>query len=68
MERVELEDMGHLIDEVMVPTEEVVNIRRGRRVVSEQKLYPGYMLVHMEMTNASWNLVKSTPKVVQFFG
>ena len=54
--------------EILVPTEDVVEIRRGRKVNAERKFFPGYVLVEMEMNDESWHLVKSTPKVTGFIG
>ncbi|MFT8244606.1 transcription termination/antitermination protein NusG [Roseomonas sp. BN140053] len=55
-------------DEVLVPAEEVVEVRRQQKVNSERKLFPGYVLVKMEMTDEAWHLVKDTPKVTGFLG
>ena len=56
------------IEEIMIPTEEVVSIRRGQKVSSERKFFPGYMLMKMEMNDTTWHLVKDTPKVTGFLG
>ena len=53
---------------IMVPTEEVVEMREGNRRKSERKFFPGYVLVQMEMTSDSWHLVKQVPKVLGFIG
>jgi transcriptional antiterminator NusG len=57
-----------LFEDVIVPTEKVVEMRRGRKVDAERKFFPGYVLVEMEMTDETWHLVKSTPKVTGFLG
>ncbi|MGH1430658.1 MAG: transcription termination/antitermination protein NusG [Neptuniibacter sp.] len=67
-ERIELHQMQDLFGEVLVPTEEVVEIREGKKRKSERKFYPGYVLVHMEMNDESWHLVKNTPHVLAFIG
>jgi len=67
-ERIELHGMQDLFGEVLVPTEEVVEIRDGKKRKSERKFYPGYVLVHMDMNDESWHLVKNTPHVLGFIG
>ena len=67
-EQIITKEMGSLIEEVLVPTEEVVEIRRGAKVQSEKKFFPGYILIKMEMTDESWHLIKAQPKVTGFLG
>ena len=67
-EQIISKDMGSLIDEVLVPTEEVVEIKRGAKIQSEKKFFPGYILIKMEMTDETWHLIKAQPKVTGFLG
>ena len=67
-EQVASKSLEGLIEEVLVPTEEVVEIRRGSKVQTEKKFFPGYILVKMEMTDESWHLIKAQPKVTGFLG
>jgi len=60
--------LGHLFEEILVPTENVVEIRKGRKVESERKFFPGYVLVKVDLTDEAYHLVKNTPKVTGFLG
>lgn len=68
LERIELENMQDFFGDILVPTEEVVEVRDGKKRKSERKFYPGYVLVNMEMNDATWHLVKQTPRVMGFIG
>ena len=67
-ERAKQAGLDHLFEEIVVPTEDVVEVRRGRKVQAEPKFLPGYVLVKMEMTDAAFLLIKNTPKVTGFLG
>ena len=67
-ERVQRYGMGDLFGEILVPTEEVGDMRGGQQRRSERKFFPGYVLVQMEMTDDTWHLVKDVPKVMGFIG
>jgi transcriptional antiterminator NusG len=61
-------NIADLIEEVVVPVEEVTEIRRGKKVAAERKFFPGYVMVKMELTDATWHMVKNTAKVTGFLG
>ena len=67
-EQAKQSDMDDEILQVLVPVEEVVEMRRGAKVQGERKFFPGYVLLRMELTDESWHLVKNTPKVTDFLG
>jgi transcriptional antiterminator NusG len=67
-ERASSSGLEPLFEEVLVPMEEVVEVRRGRKVSSERKFFPGYVLVKMDMTDQAYHLIKNTPKVTGFLG
>lgn len=67
-ERVNRMGMQDLFGEILVPTEEVVEMREGQKRRSERKFFPGYVLVHMDMNDDTWHLVKDAPKVLGFIG
>jgi transcriptional antiterminator NusG len=67
-EQAQQKGMAPLIHDVLVPTEEIVEMRRGAKVNSERKFFPGYVLVNMDLTDETWHLIKNTPKVTGFLG
>ena len=67
-ERIQRSGLQESFGEVLVPTEEVVEMRAGQRRRSDRKFFPGYVLVNMTMDDATWHLVKSVPKVMGFIG
>ena len=60
--------LDHLFEEILVPTETVVEVRKGRKMESERKFFPGYVLVKVDLTDEAYHLVKNTPKVTGFLG
>src|SRR6516165_12575140 len=67
-EQAEKKGLNEEICEVIVPTEEVVEVRRGSKVQTERKFFPGYVLIKMDLTDETWHLVKNTAKVTGFLG
>ena len=67
-EQVRLSGLEHEVDQVLVPMEEVVELRRGSKVAAERKFFPGYVLMRMDLSDDTWHLVKNTPKVTDFLG
>jgi len=68
IERVELAGLGEKFGRILVPVEEVVEMRAGQKRKSERKFFPGYVLVEMELDDDTWHLVKETPRVLGFIG
>lgn len=68
LERIEISNLKDQFGDVLVPVEEVVELKAGQKTISERRLYPGYVLVQMDMNDDSWHLVRSTPKVTAFIG
>ena len=67
-EQAEQKGLTEHFEQVLVPTEDVVEVRRGQKVNAERKFFPGYVLVKMDLTDETWHLVKNTPKVTGFLG
>lgn len=67
-ERATAADLESSFEEIIVPTEEVIEIKRGRKIHSEKRFFPGYVLVYMNLTDETFHLVKNTPKVTGFLG
>jgi transcriptional antiterminator NusG len=68
MDRIERSGLVDLFGRILVPVEEVVEMKNGQKSITERKFYPGYVLVEMEMNDDSWHLVKDTPRVTGFVG
>ncbi|MDH5191923.1 MAG: transcription termination/antitermination protein NusG [Gammaproteobacteria bacterium] len=67
-ERIKLHGMEDMFGEILIPTEEVVEMREGQKRKSDRKFFPGYVLVEMEMNDDTWHLVKDVPRVMGFIG
>ncbi|MGO4999284.1 transcription termination/antitermination protein NusG [Oceanisphaera sp. W20_SRM_FM3] len=68
IEHIRLNEMEEQFGEILVPTEEIVEMRAGQKRKSERKFFPGYVLVQMQMNDATWHLVRSIPRVMGFIG
>jgi len=67
-EQAEQKGLSERFEQILVPVEEVVEVRRGTKVASERKFFPGYVLIKMDLSDETWHLVKDTPKVTGFLG
>jgi transcription termination/antitermination protein NusG len=68
IERIDRAGMQDKFSQILVPTEEVIEVKNGQKTVTERRFFPGYVLVEMEMTDETWHLVKNTAKVTGFIG
>ena len=68
MDKAQKQGLEDHVEEVLVPTEEVVEVKRGQRVNAERKFFPGYVLARLDMNDEVWHLIKNTPKVTNFLG
>lgn len=68
MNRVQAYSLQEMIGQILIPTEDVVEIKGGKKVVTSKLFFPGYILVEMEMNDETWHLVRNTPKVTGFVG
>lgn len=67
-ERADKKGLGNLIEEIFVPTESLTEVKKGKKVQTERKFFPGYVMVKMTMNDESWQIIKNTPKVSGFLG
>jgi transcriptional antiterminator NusG len=67
-EKIELEGLGDKFGEILVPTEQIVELKSGTKKTTERKFFPGYVLIQMELEDDTWQLVKQTPRVSGFVG
>lgn len=67
-EKAKKNGLSDMFGEILIPSEEVIEIKKGEKVKSERKFFPGYILVHMTLTDETWHLVRSIPRVSDFLG
>lgn len=68
MERIEIAGLSNYFGQVLIPSEEVVEVKGGQKTISERRIFPGYILIEMELTDETWHLVKNTNRVTGFLG
>src|SRR5690625_2276887 len=68
LERIEFSELEHAFGRILIPSEEVIEVKDGKRSISERRIFPGYVLVEMDLTDESWHLVRSTNRVTGFLG
>lgn len=68
VERIERAELGDLFGQILIPSEEVVETKNGKKTITERRIFPGYVLVEMDLTDESWHLVRSTNRVTGFLG
>lgn len=67
-EKIESKKLDHLFEKIMIPSEEIIEIKDGQRKKSEHKFFPGYILIKMIMNGISWHIIRNLPKVLGFIG
>ncbi len=68
MKRISDSGLGEKVQQILIPTEQIAEIREGKKKISQRKFYPGYILMQMEMNDDLWHLIRSTPRVTGFLG
>src|SRR5690625_5351539 len=68
LERIELSELEHAFGRILIPSEEVIEVKDGKRSISERRIFPGYVLVEMELTDETWHLVRNINRVTGFLG
>ncbi|AWD32809.1 Transcription termination/antitermination protein NusG [Candidatus Kinetoplastibacterium sorsogonicusi] len=67
-DRIDRYNLGHMFGRILIPSEEVIDVKHGQKTISERKIFPGYVLIEMVLTDETWHLVKNTNKVNGFLG
>ncbi len=68
LERIERAELEHAFGQILIPSEEVVEVKNGKKSITERRIFPGYVLVEMDLTDETWHLVRSTNRVTGFLG